>query len=876
MAAELSQDAVLRFLQSRGGSVRNAELLLHFRPFLRDHEDRARHRELFKKFVNSVAVVKQEEGVSYVVLKKKLKGKVAGGGGSEAAPAARLPGSKTDLSPPSVSSRAAGIPSAAAPLGEPSHTPNRPVLPSAGILNHNNNRNLENPLQASSPRTEHTDKQQQQSQQQQQQQSPLQQQPQQQQRQPPLQKHEPQPQQQRPQQQHQQYQHHKQPQHQYQQQPQLQDQQGLFPHGVVFGGGRSSEGAEAGLRLSGGKLGAPGNQHVPREETPPPHPHTGGEAWGASRQEVRGAAPPPHQLQATRRRARHRQSYKAAVSYDGDDDDEEEEEVPRRLDSTGGAWPLNPPVGLPKPLSSASSDATAPPSFASSPSAPSEARERTFSSPVPKIFILGSDGETARTCGPGWSSEAGAGPEQGAGPELWDLKSERRSLPPEAERYTPSPLTAEEAELQQRHDIHPSVDPRPRLEPRGSLRAGLSSSHSSFFSPSSSAPGGPGWDSSSEELRATSGEAGGGAKETKPQSLMRRGTAVPWHHSTGHLLDNQEPAPSVLPWHHSTGNLLDNREEAESSDGSASSPVVRQRPSVARRVSSRLRSRLCRSLGAELDRPFGGEAARLNRLHLLSSSLSLHHNLSSSSLSSCSTPPRCHSFSELTEHQEGGGARRSGGNKSLAASSAPSDGHRQVLVPLEPREHAWLVKGASGSWTDIYALFREDPSLLHRRDFISGNTVLHWIAKHGDHRVLNTLGYGVDKAGLTFDVNVRSACGYTPLHLAAIHGHKKMMRLLVQKFKADVGLRDTAGKKAWQHLRRPAPSDLLQLLGAPQSARGGGGGGGQQLHRLHYSPSSAAERRPGLTAVKRSSSIAAFLKHKSLRRFHGHQSDSSA
>lgn len=53
----------------------------------------------------------------------------------------------------------------------------------------------------------------------------------------------------------------------------------------------------------------------------------------------------------------------------------------------------------------------------------------------------------------------------------------------------------------------------------------------------------------------------------------------------------------------------------------------------------------------------------------------------------------------------------------------------------------WLVKGAAGAWPDIYSLFREDSSLLNKRDFISGFTVLHWIAKHGDHRVLNTLWY---------------------------------------------------------------------------------------------------------------------------------------
>uniref|UniRef100_H3C737 SOWAHA-C winged helix-turn-helix domain-containing protein n=1 Tax=Tetraodon nigroviridis TaxID=99883 RepID=H3C737_TETNG len=132
--------------------------------------------------------------------------------------------------------------------------------------------------------------------------------------------------------------------------------------------------------------------------------------------------------------------------------------------------------------------------------------------------------------------------------------------------------------------------------------------------------------------------------------------------------------------------------------------------------------------------------------------------------------------------------------------SSSSSESPQSLVPLEAREHAWLVKGAAGAWPDIYSLFREDSSLLNRKDFISGFTVLHWIAKHGDHRVLNTLWYGVEKAGLTFDVNARSTSGHTPLHIAAIHGHKNIIRLLVRKFNADVRLRDTAGKKAWHYL----------------------------------------------------------------------------
>lgn len=79
---------------------------------------------------------------------------------------------------------------------------------------------------------------------------------------------------------------------------------------------------------------------------------------------------------------------------------------------------------------------------------------------------------------------------------------------------------------------------------------------------------------------------------------------------------------------------------------------------------------MCRSLGANLDQLLqdeegrgvgGNEAARLNRLHLLSSSLSLHYNLSSSSLSSCSTPPRCDSLADLGEGEEVKGGRRSHG-----------------------------------------------------------------------------------------------------------------------------------------------------------------------------------------------------------------------
>lgn len=91
---------------------------------------------------------------------------------------------------------------------------------------------------------------------------------------------------------------------------------------------------------------------------------------------------------------------------------------------------------------------------------------------------------------------------------------------------------------------------------------------------------------------------------------------------------------------------------------------------------------MCVSLGADLDQLLqeearagvgGSEAARLNRLHLLSSSLSLRYNLSSSSLSSCSTPPRCQSLGSLVEGVDRGGGKEGGGARLPAANTTAQE-----------------------------------------------------------------------------------------------------------------------------------------------------------------------------------------------------------
>ncbi|CAB1351985.1 unnamed protein product [Coregonus sp. 'balchen'] len=157
----------------KGGRVKNSELLAHFKTFLRDHENQTHNRQLFKKFVNSVAVVKPEEGVSYVVLRKKCLGQVAGDIAaayhSAKTPARQQPAPQArprerDHSPRAPVNRnqergqkgliETHFYELHVPPGDTNQLADK-VLASAGIVNNNNNVettiNFEKPIQSSTP-----------------------------------------------------------------------------------------------------------------------------------------------------------------------------------------------------------------------------------------------------------------------------------------------------------------------------------------------------------------------------------------------------------------------------------------------------------------------------------------------------------------------------------------------------------------------------------------------------------------------------------------------------------------------------------------------------------------------------------------------------
>ncbi|XP_028315951.1 ankyrin repeat domain-containing protein SOWAHA [Gouania willdenowi] len=71
----LNQESILSFLLDRGGKVSNSELLSHFRSLIicGGSAEKQHNRDLFKSLVNSVAVVQQQDGMKFVVVKKRYQ-----------------------------------------------------------------------------------------------------------------------------------------------------------------------------------------------------------------------------------------------------------------------------------------------------------------------------------------------------------------------------------------------------------------------------------------------------------------------------------------------------------------------------------------------------------------------------------------------------------------------------------------------------------------------------------------------------------------------------------------------------------------------------------------------------------------------------------
>ncbi|XP_012697552.1 ankyrin repeat domain-containing protein SOWAHC [Clupea harengus] len=133
---------------------------------------------------------------------------------------------------------------------------------------------------------------------------------------------------------------------------------------------------------------------------------------------------------------------------------------------------------------------------------------------------------------------------------------------------------------------------------------------------------------------------------------------------------------------------------------------------------------------------------------------------------------------------------------------------------LDPMEHAWMLSVVDGNYETISAYLSSDLSLLTRKDFVSGFTALHWLAKYGKHETLIQLLKYAEKEHCHVDVNLKGSGGLTALHVAAMHSQFMVVKLLVGAFGAKIDIMDYNGRRAWQYLKCNAPMEMKELLGA--------------------------------------------------------------
>lgn len=140
-------------------------------------------------------------------------------------------------------------------------------------------------------------------------------------------------------------------------------------------------------------------------------------------------------------------------------------------------------------------------------------------------------------------------------------------------------------------------------------------------------------------------------------------------------------------------------------------------------------------------------------------------------------------------------------------------------IPLDISEHQWMVTSASGRWALVYGLLLNDTQLAEKKDFISGFTALHWAAKSGNSEMLCKIIDMSRKNSKGVDINAKSYAGYTPLHVAAIHGQEYIIGILVNEYGANCHIRDNSGKKPHHYLDQGASHSIRELLGGVKVVR---------------------------------------------------------
>uniref|UniRef100_A0A8C1KLM1 Sosondowah ankyrin repeat domain family d n=1 Tax=Cyprinus carpio TaxID=7962 RepID=A0A8C1KLM1_CYPCA len=260
--------------------------------------------------------------------------------------------------------------------------------------------------------------------------------------------------------------------------------------------------------------------------------------------------------------------------------------------------------------------------------------------------------------------------------------------------------------------------------------------------------------------------------------------------------------------------------EPKDSDCEASGDNLSNTFSLKSRLTSQFRSnyeeRLSRH-GARPGSPAFSASSRRARFQESGSSASRRLSVDASEKGSLTPAMRKKYLKELLLNNKSGlSSILSSEHKSSEEEEAPYGDalNSGALWALDPMEHAWMLSVVDGNYDTMLEFLAEDPSLLSRKDFISGFTALHWLAKNGKDETLIQLLRYAEKEGLSVNVNLRGSGGLTPLHVAAMHNQYTVVKALVGAFSANIDVLDYSGKRAWQYLKDNAPREMKELLGA--------------------------------------------------------------
>lgn len=148
---------------------------------------------------------------------------------------------------------------------------------------------------------------------------------------------------------------------------------------------------------------------------------------------------------------------------------------------------------------------------------------------------------------------------------------------------------------------------------------------------------------------------------------------------------------------------------------------------------------------------------------------------------------------------------------SISSCNLEEDRHS---IALDPLEHEWMLCASDAEWGSLQRLLNSDPGLVLKKDFVTGFTCLHWAAKQGKPELIALIINFAKQHHIPISIDVRSSTGYTPLHIAAMHNHMEVVKLLVGAYNADVEIRDYSGRKACQYLTDNVSVDMRDIIGA--------------------------------------------------------------